>query len=195
MPPTRGVQAQLEGTGEREISTTMAFVRILAALLRDKSIGRHIVPIVPDESRTFGMEGMFRQLGIYSAVGQQYHAAGRRAADVLPRGRAGRSSRRASPRPARCRSFIAAGTAYSAHGDADDPVLHLLLDVRLPARRRSHLGGGRQPRARLPARRHRRTHHAQRRGPAAPGRPQPRAVLASCRTAVPTTRPSPTRWR
>src|SRR5213076_2979381 len=63
---------QLEGTGEREISTTMAFVRILAALLRDKAIGRHIVPIIPDESRTFGMEGLFRQVGIYSPVGQLY---------------------------------------------------------------------------------------------------------------------------
>ena len=59
-------KSQLEGTGEREISTTMAFVRVLAALLRDKQLGRHIVPIVPDESRTFGMEGLFRQVGIYS---------------------------------------------------------------------------------------------------------------------------------
>ena len=62
----------LEGTGDREISTTMAFVRILNGLLKDKKIGKHIVPIVPDEARTFGMEGMFRQYGIYSAVGQLY---------------------------------------------------------------------------------------------------------------------------
>ena len=62
----------LEGTGEREISTTMAFVRILNGLLKDKKIGGHIVPIIPDEARTFGMEGMFRQYGIYSAVGQLY---------------------------------------------------------------------------------------------------------------------------
>ena len=58
--------------GEREISTTMAFVRMLNALLRDKTIGKRVVPIVPDESRTFGMEGMFRQIGIYSQVGQLY---------------------------------------------------------------------------------------------------------------------------
>ncbi len=62
----------LEGTGDREISTTMAFVRILNGLLKDKKIGKHVVPIVPDEARTFGMEGMFRQYGIYSAVGQLY---------------------------------------------------------------------------------------------------------------------------
>ncbi len=62
----------LQGTGDRAISTTMAFVRILNTLLKDKSIGKHVVPIVPDEARTFGMEGMFRQYGIYSAVGQLY---------------------------------------------------------------------------------------------------------------------------
>jgi pyruvate dehydrogenase E1 component len=65
-------QKLLEGTGDREISTTMAFVRILNSLLKDKNIGPRIVPIVPDEARTFGMEGMFRQLGIYSSVGQLY---------------------------------------------------------------------------------------------------------------------------
>ena len=62
----------LGATGEREISTTMAFVRILSTLVRDKQIGKYVVPIVPDEARTFGMEGMFRQLGIYSSVGQLY---------------------------------------------------------------------------------------------------------------------------
>ena len=71
--PTLGsFEAQLKGTGEREVSTTMAFVRILSALARDKSIGKRIVPIIPDEARTFGMEGMFRQLGIYSSEGQLY---------------------------------------------------------------------------------------------------------------------------
>src|SRR5437763_11582445 len=76
VPELELFKGQLEGTGEREISTTMAFVRILAALLRDKQIGPHVVPIVPDESRTFGMEGMFRQVGIYSRVGQLYQPLG-----------------------------------------------------------------------------------------------------------------------
>ena len=62
----------LKGTGDREISTTMAFVRILSAIIKDKEVGNRVVPIVPDEARTFGMEGMFRQLGIYSSVGQLY---------------------------------------------------------------------------------------------------------------------------
>jgi pyruvate dehydrogenase E1 component len=65
-------EAHLGGSGERELSTTMVFVRILTALIRDKDIGQRIVPIIPDEARTFGMEGMFRQIGIYSSVGQLY---------------------------------------------------------------------------------------------------------------------------
>ena len=79
--------------GEREISTTMALVRILTTLVKDKNIGKHVVPIIPDEARTFGMEGMFRQIGIYSSVGPALHAAGRRSAHVLPRGQAGTDSR------------------------------------------------------------------------------------------------------
>ncbi|HRE13882.1 MAG TPA: pyruvate dehydrogenase (acetyl-transferring), homodimeric type [Usitatibacteraceae bacterium] len=72
-PKGEAFKPLLEATAEgREISTTMAFVRLLTALVRDKTIGRNIVPIVPDESRTFGMEGLFRQLGIYSSVGQLY---------------------------------------------------------------------------------------------------------------------------
>ena len=63
---------QLKDTGKREISTTMSFVRTLSTLVKDKRIGERVVPIVPDEARTFGMEGMFRQLGIYSSQGQRY---------------------------------------------------------------------------------------------------------------------------
>ena len=63
---------QTKSSGDRELSTTMAFVRMLAALSRDKKVGKRVVPIVPDEARTFGMEGMFRQMGIYSSVGQLY---------------------------------------------------------------------------------------------------------------------------
>ncbi|MBW7471084.1 pyruvate dehydrogenase (acetyl-transferring), homodimeric type [Marinobacter sp. M216] len=71
-PPQDTFKALLEGSGEREISTTMAFVRMLTALTKDKRIGKRVVPIVPDEARTFGMEGMFRQLGIYTSEGQKY---------------------------------------------------------------------------------------------------------------------------
>jgi pyruvate dehydrogenase E1 component len=77
-PALSAFSNQLKGSGKREVSTTMAFVRLLSSLVKDEDIGERIVPIVPDEARTFGMEGMFRQLGIYSSVGQQYtpHDAG-----------------------------------------------------------------------------------------------------------------------
>ncbi|RLQ23658.1 pyruvate dehydrogenase (acetyl-transferring), homodimeric type [Seongchinamella sediminis] len=77
-PPLEAFAKQLESSGKREISTTMAFVRLLSSLVKDKEMGERVVPIVPDEARTFGMEGMFRQLGIYSSVGQRYtpHDAG-----------------------------------------------------------------------------------------------------------------------
>ncbi len=71
-PALDAFSSQLKGSGKREISTTMAFVRILSSLVKDKKMGERVVPIVPDEARTFGMEGMFRQLGIYSSVGQRY---------------------------------------------------------------------------------------------------------------------------
>jgi len=77
-PPLAVFDSQLTSSGKRQVSTTMAFVRMLSTLVKDKVIGERVVPIVPDEARTFGMEGMFRQLGIYSSVGQRYtpHDAG-----------------------------------------------------------------------------------------------------------------------
>ncbi len=72
VPPLKAFEAVTKGSDGREISTTMAFVRVLNTLLKDKKISSRIVPIVPDEARTFGMEGMFRQYGIYSSVGQLY---------------------------------------------------------------------------------------------------------------------------
>ncbi len=72
VPALEAFQNQLSGSGERELSSTMSFVRVLSQLVKDKNIGQRIVPIVPDEARTFGMEGMFRQLGIYSSAGQKY---------------------------------------------------------------------------------------------------------------------------
>ena len=72
MPELSAFESVTKNLGERELSTTMAFVRILSVLLKDKNINQRIVPIIPDESRTFGMEGLFRQIGIYSPVGQLY---------------------------------------------------------------------------------------------------------------------------
>jgi pyruvate dehydrogenase E1 component len=109
-------QGQIEGSGEREISTTMAFVRILAALVRDKQIGRRVVPIVPDESRTFGMEGMFRQLGIFSQVGQLYQPEDAESLMFYREDKAGQILQEGINEPGAFSSWIAAATAYSNHG-------------------------------------------------------------------------------
>ena len=108
-------QSQLDGTGDREISTTMAFVRVLAALLRDKSIGRHVVPIVPDESRTFGMEGLFRQVGIYSPDGQLYQPQDSEQLMFYKEDEHGQILEEGITEAGSISSFIAAGTSYSAH--------------------------------------------------------------------------------
>ncbi|MHB1568770.1 MAG: pyruvate dehydrogenase (acetyl-transferring), homodimeric type [Solirubrobacteraceae bacterium] len=108
-------KGQLEGTGEREISTTMAFVRVLAALLRDRELGRHVVPIVPDESRTFGMEGLFRQVGIYSPLGQLYQPQDSEQLMFYKEDAQGQILEEGITEAGSISSFIAAGTAYSAH--------------------------------------------------------------------------------
>jgi pyruvate dehydrogenase E1 component len=115
VPPLETFKGQLEGTGEREISTTMAFVRVLAALLRDKAIGKHIVPIVPDESRTFGMEGLFRQVGIYSPVGQLYQPQDSEQLMFYKEDQHGQILEEGITEAGSISSFIAAGTSYSAH--------------------------------------------------------------------------------
>ena len=107
--------SQLQGTDDREISTTMAFVRVLAALLRDKQIGRHIVPIVPDESRTFGMEGMFRQVGIYSPVGQLYQPQDSEQLMFYKEDQHGQILEEGITEAGSISSFIAAGSSYSTH--------------------------------------------------------------------------------
>jgi pyruvate dehydrogenase E1 component len=109
-------KGQLEGTGDREISTTMAFVRVLAALLRDKQLGRHIVPIVPDESRTFGMEGLFRQVGIYSPFEQRYQPQDSEQLMFYKEDEHGQILEEGITEAGSISSFIAAGTSYSAHG-------------------------------------------------------------------------------
>ncbi len=109
-------KAMLEGSGEREMSTTMAFVRMLTALARDKKIGKNVVPIVPDEARTFGMEGMFRQLGIYSSVGQLYEPQDRDQVMFYKEDKSGQILEEGINEAGSMSSWIAAATAYSSHG-------------------------------------------------------------------------------
>jgi pyruvate dehydrogenase E1 component len=105
----------LAGSEGREISTTMAFVRILGNLLRDKGIGKYIVPIIPDEARTFGMEGMFRQLGIYSSVGQLYEPVDSDQVMYYRESKNGQILEEGINEPGAMSSWIAAATAYKYH--------------------------------------------------------------------------------
>jgi pyruvate dehydrogenase E1 component len=108
--------ALLKDTGERTLSTTMALVRILVAIARNKSIGPRLVPIVPDEARTFGMEGMFRQIGIYAPEGQLYEPMD--AKDIMPyrESKTGQMLQEGINEDGAMASWIAAATAYSNHG-------------------------------------------------------------------------------
>ncbi|WP_019591027.1 pyruvate dehydrogenase (acetyl-transferring), homodimeric type [Thioalkalivibrio sp. ALE20] len=111
----------LEDSGDREMSTTMAFVRMLQILARDKKIGRHVVPIVPDEARTFGMEGLFRQLGIYSSVGQLYEPQDKDQVMYYKEDKGGQILEEGINEAGSISSWIAAATSYSTHGVATIP--------------------------------------------------------------------------
>ena len=115
VPDISVFKAQLEGSGKREISSTMAFVRILATLLRDKQLGKRIVPIVPDEARTFGMEGMFRQLGIYSSEGQLYEPEDSDELAAYKESKSGQVLEEGINEAGAFAAWIAAATAYSTH--------------------------------------------------------------------------------
>ena len=169
----------------------MALVRMLTALVKDKNIGKHIVPIVPDEARTFGMEGMFRQVGIYSSVGQLYTPQDADQLMFYREDKQGQILEEGINEAGSLCSWLAAATAYCEPRREHGAVLYLLLDVRLSARRRFHLGGGRQSGARLSGGRHRRAHHARRRRACSIRTDTASWSRPRCRTAWPTIRPTP----
>ena len=113
IPELSAFDAQLQSSGEREFSTTMAFVRILSTLLKDKQIGKRIVPIVPDESRTFGMEGMFRQYGIWNPKGQQYTPQDKDQLMFYKESVDGQILQEGINEPGAMADWIAAGTSYA----------------------------------------------------------------------------------
>ena len=120
MPELSAFDAQLKPTGARTISTTMAFVRILTTLLRDKQIGKRVVPIVPDESRTFGMEGLFRQFGIFSQVGQLYRPEDANQLMYYKEDKSGQMLQEGINEAGAMSSWIAAATSYSV---SDTPMI------------------------------------------------------------------------
>ena len=115
-PPEEIFREFYAGTGERAVSTTMVFVRILSKLLRDKELGKLVVPIVPDEARTFGMEALFRQVGIYSSLGQLYEPVDRENLLYYREATDGQVLEEGITEAGSFSSFIAAGTAYATHG-------------------------------------------------------------------------------
>ena len=115
-PPKELFEEFYKGTEDREVSTTMAYVRILTKLLKDKEIGKFIVPIIPDEARTFGMEALFRQCGIYSHVGQLYEPVDKDSLLYYREAKDGQILEEGINEAGSISSFIAAGTAYSTQG-------------------------------------------------------------------------------
>ncbi len=116
VPELSAFDSILKGSGDREMSTTMSFGRILTVLTRDKNINKHIVPIIPDEARTFGMEGMFSKLGIYSSVGQLYEPVDKNEIMYYKEAKSGQILEEGINEAGAMSSFIAAGTAYSNIG-------------------------------------------------------------------------------
>jgi pyruvate dehydrogenase E1 component len=117
VPPLSAFEPLLKATGEgREISTTMAFVRLLNILIKDKQIGRRVVPIVPDESRTFGMEGLFRQVGIWNQEGQKYVPQDADQLMFYKESKDGQVLQEGINEAGAMSDWIAAATSYSTHG-------------------------------------------------------------------------------
>jgi pyruvate dehydrogenase E1 component len=115
-PPLSIFKALLKSSKERELSTTMAFVRLLGALVKDKGVGRHIVPIIPDEARTFGMEGLFRQLGIYAPTGQLYEPQDSEAVSWYKEDPQGQILEEGITEAGAISSWLAAATAHANYG-------------------------------------------------------------------------------
>jgi pyruvate dehydrogenase E1 component len=113
IPPLKSFDAILKGSGEREVSSTMNFVRVLNSLLKDKKIGNRIVPIIPDEARTFGMEGLFRQVGIYASEGQKYVPQDADQVAYYREDKKGQVLQEGINELGAMASWVAAGTSYS----------------------------------------------------------------------------------
>jgi pyruvate dehydrogenase E1 component len=174
-PELSALEQLTKGTGEREISTTMAFVRGMNLLLRDKAIGPRVVPIVADEARTFGMEGMFRQIGIYAPFGQKYKPMDADQLMYYREDQSGQVLQEGISEPGAFSSWMAAATSYSV---SNVPMLPFYIYYSMFGFQRIGdlaWAGRRHACARLPAWRNLRAHHTQWRRPAARGRPFPPA--------------------
>ncbi len=162
LPGDKTYEILKKGSGNQEIASTMAFVRLLKDLIKDKEIGKRIVPIIPDEARTFGLDSIFPSAKIFNTQGQNYLAVDRELMLELQgvRGRADHAHRH---QRGRLGGRVPVGRHLVRHpGRGDDPVLHLLLDVRVPAHGRPVLGRRRPADPRVHHRRDGRAHDAHR---------------------------------
>lgn len=122
IPSLKAFESVTKGSGDREISTTMAFVRVLNAMLKDKKIGQRVVPIIPDEARTFGMEGLFRQVGIYAHQGQKYTPQDSDQVAYYREDKKGQVLQEGINELGALASWVAAGTSYSNNNEPMIPV-------------------------------------------------------------------------
>jgi pyruvate dehydrogenase E1 component len=162
IPGLDAFDALLKSSEDREFSTTMAFVRLLGVLVKDKNIGKQIVPIVPDESRTFGMEGMFRQLGIFSQVGQLYTPQDADQLMFYKESATGQILQEGINEAGGMADWIAAATAYANHGVAMIPFYIYYSMFGFQRIGDLAWAAGDMRCTRLPHRRHGRSHHVER---------------------------------
>ena len=152
LPPPEAYSEIYAGSGKVEASTTTAFTRLIRNLSRVEGFGERIVPIVPDEARTFGMDSLFRELKIYASQGQLYEPVDASMLLSYAESQDGQILEEGITEAGSVASWIAAATSYATRGVRDGPLLHLLLHVRLPEGGRPDLVGCRFESTRLPAR-------------------------------------------
>ena len=175
LPAKAAFDEVLGGSGKQAASTTTAFTRLLRNLCRDPQFGPRVVPIIPDEARTFGMDSLFKEFGIYASQGQMYEPVDHALLLSYKESQQGQILEEGITEAGSLASFIAAGTSYATHGV---PMVPFFTFYSMFGWQRvgDLIWQASDARARgLPPRRHRRAHHAARRGPPAPGRPQPPA--------------------
>ena len=175
--PDAAVDAEFASGSTTAVSTTMVFARILRNLIRDPNIGRRIVPIIPDEARTFGMDPLFKEVGIYAANGQRYDPVDSDLVLSYRESQDGQVLEEGINEAGSMASLIAAGTSYATHGEPMIPF-YIFYSMFGFQRTGDQIVGVRGPaRPRVHDRRHRRPHDARRRGPPARRRPHPHPGL------------------
>ena len=142
LPAEKAYVSSRKGSGNQQVATTMAFVRLLKDLMRDKEFAPRVVPIIPDEARTFGMDAFFPTIKIYNPHGQNYTPVDNELFLSYRESKTGQILHTGINEAGSLGAFTAAGSAYSTHGEPMVPDLRVLFDVRVPAHRRRDLGGG-----------------------------------------------------